>query len=154
MKPENIENMIVWVKSGTLMLESSLLSLSFIVKSCNNVVPAVFVNKQAKIVMSMCEVRGNADHETVGIISKEGIVELNGCRFNQHKNGAILLWGTANNNSRIIHTNIEQSDIGIHIMGEENNTVVKRTIITKCRLGIKIGLAAMCEISSSYIIEN
>lgn len=35
-------------------MESSLLSLSFMVKSCTTVVPAVFVNKQAKIVMNMC----------------------------------------------------------------------------------------------------
>ena len=106
MKPENVENIVVWVKSGTLILESSLLSLSFIVKSCNAVVPAVFVNKQAKILMNMCEVRGNVDHETIGVISKEGIVELNGCRFSNHKNGAILLWGTSNNNSKITHTSI------------------------------------------------
>jgi hypothetical protein len=44
-KVENIENLILHAQRGTLIMESSLLSLSYIVKSCKNLIPAVFIEK-------------------------------------------------------------------------------------------------------------
>lgn len=53
-KAENIENMVLHAIRGRIVMESCLLSLAYIVKSCKNLIPAVYVEKEAELVMSNC----------------------------------------------------------------------------------------------------
>lgn len=35
---------------------------------------------------------------------------------------------------------IEDSDVGVHLVGEDNSTLVIQNTITKCTVGLKLGI--------------
>jgi len=60
-------NSIIFLNGGKLFMEESLLSLSFIVKAYKNILPALVCNEGTEIVLNRVEVKGNKNHETIGI---------------------------------------------------------------------------------------
>lgn len=153
-KAENIENMILFVKRGRISMESCLLSLAYIVKSCKNLIPAVYIERDAELSMSACEVKGNEEHATVGVLNKLGKVECKSCRVMNHKLGGIIVWSVANSTSRIMSSLIEDCNVGVHLVGEENSTLVIQNTVTKCEIGIKLGIGSKAELSGNMISEN
>jgi parallel beta-helix repeat protein len=46
---------------------------------------------------------------------------------------------------------VEESDVGIHLVGEENNSLVLQNTISKCNIGLKLGIGVKCEITGNLI---
>ncbi len=76
----------ILVYSGSLILEKSLVTLkfytliyflfylnnniSFIVKRNNSLIIGIAVNQDSYLEISQCEIKGNQNHDTIGILSK------------------------------------------------------------------------------------
>lgn len=55
-------NTIVYVESGQMVLKDCLLSLSFIVKSHKNILPALVCVDHTQLILDNCEIKGNQQH--------------------------------------------------------------------------------------------
>lgn len=87
-------NTIIYLNGGKLYMEESLLSLSFIVKSHKNILPALICNEGTELVLSKCEIKGNKNHETIGIMIKKADALIKDCKIHNHLMGGILTWTT------------------------------------------------------------
>ena len=52
-------NCIIYLNGGKLFMDDSLLSLSFIVKSHKNIIPAIVCNESTELVLNKCEIKVN-----------------------------------------------------------------------------------------------
>ena len=81
------------------------------------------VNEGTDIVVNRCEIKGNKNHETVGILAnKPSLAVIKDSKIHNHKMGGILVWGSEEHNIKIMNSRILfNTNCGIHCVGEENN---------------------------------
>ena len=77
-------NCLFLINGGTVIIEDCLLSLSFIINNCNNILPAVIVNQGAELIINKVEIKGNKSHETIGVIVKKGDATIKECKIHDH----------------------------------------------------------------------
>lgn len=101
--------------------------------------------------MNDSEIKGNDSKDTIGIMCKLGIVNVSNSVLSDHREGAILAWGILDNPSKIIKNRIENSSVGIHVVGEEFKMKILQNQIVNNKIGVKVGLACEVDISRNYI---
>ena len=95
------------------------MSLSFIVKSVKFPLPALVCNEVTELVMTKCTIKGNKNHDTIGVLIKKADAIIKDCKIHSHLIGGILLWSTALHNVKIINnTIIFNGKVGVHCVGE------------------------------------
>ena len=92
---------MVLVEKGVLRVENCLFSLNYLVKSCNTTLPALWVERDGTLHVLRSEVKGHETKGTIGIVNRLGVVNMQNSVVRNHKEGAVLLWGTKNNSSKI-----------------------------------------------------
>jgi hypothetical protein len=113
-----MDNIIILLERGKTKINNCILSLNYLVKSCNSTIPAVWIEKDGYLHLINTEVKGNENKETIGIVCKLGTLSVENCMISNHKDGGILIWGIKDTNSKIIKSLIEGNSIGIHLVGE------------------------------------
>jgi hypothetical protein len=146
-----MDNIIVLLERGRTNISNCILSLNYLVKSCNSTIPAVWVEKDGSLRLTSTEVKGNLNKDTIGILCKLGTLNVENCVVNNHREGGILIWGIKDTNSKIIKTLIEGNSVGIHLVGEEFKLKIVNNRIFRNKTGVKVGLACEPEISSNLI---
>lgn len=132
-------------------MSNCILSLNYLVKSCNSTIPAVWIEKDGYLHLINTEVKGNENKETIGIVCKLGTLFVENSMVSNHKDGGILIWGIKGTNSKIIKSLIEGNSIGIHLVGEDFKLKIINNRILNNKTGIKVGLACEPDINSNII---
>lgn len=71
-----MDNIIVLLERGRATIANCILSLNYLVKSCNSTIPAVWVEKDGALRIAGTEVKGNDNKDTIGIVCKLGTLSL------------------------------------------------------------------------------
>jgi hypothetical protein len=142
MTANKMENIIVLLERGKAKINNCIFSLNYLVKSCNTIIPAIWVEKDGSLSLTHSEVKGHDSKDTVGIVCRLGIIVVENCTINNHREGGILVWGIRENSSRIIKNLIEDNSVGVHLVGEEFKLKIISNSIRKNKIGIKVGLAS------------
>lgn len=149
-------NTIIFLAGGKLILQDSLLSLSFIVKSFKNILPALVCIPGSDLVMQRCEVKGNQNHETIGLMIRMANANISDCRIHNNLMGGVLVWTKENNRVKISHSKILfNSKAGIHCVGHRGTTLIHNNRIeSNSGSGIKVGIANKATIINNEIKLN
>ncbi|KAL4497849.1 hypothetical protein ABPG72_000604 [Tetrahymena utriculariae] len=149
-------NCILFVEGGELVMEKCLLSLNFIISNNRNILPAVIVTENGKIDFSQVEIKGNINHETIGVILRKGNAKIDKSKIYGHLFGGIAIWSNKNNVIKITNSKIyKNSKIGIHCVGEDGEVLIEGNKIENNNgSGIKIGIANKTSIIKNEIKQN
>lgn len=91
-----------------------------------NILPAIVVNDDAEFIMNKVEVKGNKNHDTVGIMIHKADAIIKECKIHSHLMGGILVWATKTNKVSIINCKVVfNTKAGIHIVGNDSNCLVE-----------------------------
>ena len=149
-----MESIIVLIEKGRVTMNNCILSLNYVVKSCNSTIPSIWMQKDSYLHMSDSEVKGNQSKDTIGIVCKLGNLYLQNSTITNHRQGGIIIWGIKANHCKIIKNIIEDNSKGITLVGEQFKLKIISNSIRKNKIGIKIGLACQPEINRNLISEN
>ena len=117
-------------------------------------IPAVCIDREGEVSISDSEIKGNEVKETIGILSRLGVLEIKNSLISGHKEGGIIVWGNRENGTTIIKNKIEKNLFGVSIMGDEFSPKISQNQITENICGVKIGLSSEADVSRNYICEN
>lgn len=91
-----------------------------------NILPAIVVNDDAEFIMNKVEVKGNKNHDTVGIMIRKADAIIKECKIHSHLMGGVLVWANKTNKVSIINSKIVfNTKAGIHIVGSDSNCLVE-----------------------------
>ena len=102
MAPNKMESIIVLVERGKLNVDNCIFSLSYLVKSCNSTIPAIWVEKEATLNMINSEVKGHETKNTIGVVCRLSNFNIENSIISNHKEGGLLVWGIKSNTARVI----------------------------------------------------
>ena len=74
MTANKMENIIVLLERGKAKINNCIFSLNYLVKSCNSIIPAIWVEKDGSLCLTHSEVKGHDSKDTVGIVCRLGII--------------------------------------------------------------------------------
>lgn len=149
-------NSIILLNGGKLYLEDCMLSLNFIVKTHVAILPALVVNEGAEAIVNKCEIKGNKNHLTVGIMCRNGNLVLKETKIHNHKAGGVLIQAKEHNIIKIANCKIVFNDIvGVHLVGEDSSPNLENNRIENNNgPGIKVGIATKAKIVKNTIKLN
>jgi len=101
--------------------------------------------------MNKVEVKGNKNHETVGVMIKKSDAIIKECKIHSHLMGGILIWAKKKNKVSVVNCKVVfNSKAGIHVIGQDSNCLIEGNKIEhNAGAGIKIGIA-----NKSSIVRN
>lgn len=146
-----MENIIILIERGKMKINNCIFSLNYLVKSCNTIIPAIWIEKDGDLNIKNSQIKGNQSKDTIGIVCRLGTLVVENCVINNHKEGGVLVWGIKDNNSKIMKSIIEDNSVGVHMVGEESKFKIISCNIKNNKIGIKVGLASQPEISHNLI---
>jgi len=149
-------NVIILLNGGKLYLEDCMLSLNFIVKTHVNILPALVINEGAEAILNKCEIKGNKNHLTIGILSRNADLVVKETKVHNHKAGGILVQAKEENTVRIANSKIVFNDIvGVHFVGEDSSpSLGNNRIENNNGPGIKIGIANKAKVIKNIVKLN
>lgn len=98
--------MILFAERGKVKVSLSVFSLKYLVKSCRIMIPAVCIDREGEVLISDSEIKGNETKETIGVLSRLGVLEIRNSVVSGHKAGGIIVWGNRENGTKIIKNKI------------------------------------------------
>jgi F-box protein 11 len=101
--------------------------------------------------MSKVEIKGNKNHETVGLMVRRADAIVKECKIHGHQMGGVLVWSGRQNRVNVINSKIVfNSRCGLHLGGDDANCLIEGNKIEhNSGAGVKIGIA-----NRSTIIRN
>lgn len=130
------------------------MSLNFLQKSTDFIIPSVIVEKGSQGIFNNCTVRGNLLNPSVGFYVKDGSCIIEECRINNNSEGGVVFDGGENNVMIINKTNFfANKEFHIEITGDGNKTFLERNFIQgdSTGSGVKIGVATKPKIFNNEI---
>lgn len=146
----------ILIFSGYLQLEYSVISLCYMVRSNNVIVPALAVNEGATAIITQCEFKGNKTHLTVGALVKQANLIMTDSKIHGFKAGGILVESKLRNKISILKSKIVFNEIvGVHVTGEDSiATIEQNNIENNVGPGVKIGIACTTKVIKNIIKLN
>ena len=70
------------------------------------VIPAICVDRESELSIVDCEVKGNDIKQTIGVLSRLGVLHIRNTVISGHKEGGVMIWGNRDNPSKLIKNKI------------------------------------------------
>lgn len=91
-----------------------------------SVLPAIVVDSSnSEIVMNRCEIKGNKDKETIGVIIKKADAIIKDCKIHNLKLGGIHAWAEESNKIKILNSKIIHNHYGIVCVGTDSSIYIE-----------------------------
>eukprot|EP01017_Pseudomicrothorax_dubius_P037831 TRINITY_DN5597_c0_g1_i1.p1 TRINITY_DN5597_c0_g1~~TRINITY_DN5597_c0_g1_i1.p1 ORF type:complete len:544 (+),score=130.28 TRINITY_DN5597_c0_g1_i1:50-1681(+) len=149
-------NCLIMVNSGKVIMEDMILSFNFLPRVFNGIIPAMIVNDGCEASLKKCEIKGNKNYSTIGIILKNCDAKITECKIHNCRLGGILMLLTKNNQVNISSSKILFNDmLGIQCLGAEAAPAIE-----SCKIennngpGISVGISNQATIQKNEIRLN
>lgn len=147
---------IIYVKSGGIILRNCLLSLSFVMKCNQDVIPLILINEGTSNMIANCQLKGNNNFPTMGIVVKKANCIIKETEVSDFSKGGILMWLEDPNSSKIFTSKVENcKQVGIQIIGSCQSPLIEYcTVQNNPAPGIQICTGSSCQVRKSTICNN
>lgn len=145
---------LVRVSEGNLIMKDCMLSLNFLQKSTDFVIPSVIIEKGSQGVFHNCTIRGNLLNPSLGFYVKDSNCIIEECRINNNSEGGVIYNGREKNIMMINKTNFyANKHFHVEITGLGNKTFMEKNFMQGdgTSSGIRIGIGTMPKIFNNDI---
>lgn len=137
-------NCLIMVNGGSVLVEDMSLSFNFLPRVFSGTIPGIIVNEGASIEVVNCDIKGNKNYKTIGMILKYCDAIISNTKIHNHKLAGILMLTSPGNKIHITSSKISgNEDMGIQALGPEAAPVIDSNKIegNKEGVGISVGVA-------------
>jgi F-box protein 11 len=147
---------VIYVKSGGVSLKNCLLSLSFMLRTTQEITPVIMMDEGTNNLITNCEMKGNPIFQTTGIVIKNSNCVIKGCSIEGFLQGGIIMCVTEDTEVKVTNTLVKGcKHAGIQILGVSPTPTVEYCRIEEnMAAGIQVCSGNSGEILKNNIVQN
>lgn len=147
---------IVKIVRGKVVLRKCVINLNLMVKNCKSEIINLGIMEGCNVELIECELRGKIESRCLGLLADKCNLNMNKCVIRDFKLGAIMINSKKDNQVKIEKSQVMfNKRFGIHLIGDNENTLVEQNIIQKNECpGLKIMAASKAIIRENQILIN